>query len=218
MNYKAIIFDLDGTLIDSMRLWREVDTEFLAKRGIEVPADLFAHLPQGNSFIQTAKYFKDRFGLPDSVESVMKEWTDMVFWHYANSIKLKDGALELVNFLHDKQIPIGLGTSNSFELAEKALSFNGIWQCFSSVVTGDMHLMGKPFPDIYLKSAENLKLEPIDCCVVEDTLSGIRAAKAAGMTAIAIFDEDSLPDHDQIKAEADYFMADYFEIRRLLNI
>ncbi|MDZ4183314.1 MAG: HAD family phosphatase [Candidatus Cloacimonadaceae bacterium] len=218
MNYKSIIFDLDGTLIDSMSLWREVDTEFLAKRGIDVPDDLFAHLPQGNSFIQTAKYFKDRFGLEDSVESVMLEWTDMVRWHYANSIGLKDGAFELVKSLRDRKIPLGLGTSNSFELAETALSFNGIWDCFDSVVTGDMHLMGKPFPDIYLKSAENLKLEPNACCVIEDTLSGIRAAKAAGMTAIAIYDADSIPEHPLIKAEADFFALDYSELRKLLNI
>lgn len=218
MKFNAIIFDLDGTLIDSMSLWREVDTEFLNKRGIDVPEDLFAHLPQGNSFIQTAKYFKDRFGLEDSVESVMREWTDMVSWHYANTILLKDGARELVLDLHDAGIPIGLGTSNSFELAEKALRANGIWDRFSSVVTGDMHLMGKPFPDIYLRSAENLKLEPHTCRVVEDTLSGIRAAKAAGMNAIAIYDADSIPELDRIKAEADHFVADYYELRTLLDL
>ncbi|MDD3236177.1 MAG: HAD family phosphatase, partial [Candidatus Cloacimonetes bacterium] len=73
MKYKAIIFDLDGTLIDSMSLWRRVDMEFLNSRGIEVPTDLFAHLPHGNSFIQTAQYFKDRFGLKDSTASIMQE-------------------------------------------------------------------------------------------------------------------------------------------------
>ncbi|HRX76789.1 MAG TPA: HAD family phosphatase, partial [Candidatus Cloacimonadota bacterium] len=72
---KAIIFDLDGTLIDSMGLWRQVDEDFLSSRGITVPPDLFEHLPQGNSFIQTAQYFKDRFSLSESVEQIMQIWT-----------------------------------------------------------------------------------------------------------------------------------------------
>jgi HAD superfamily hydrolase (TIGR01509 family) len=213
---KAVIFDLDGTLIDSMQLWRRVDRDFLHKRGITVPKDLFAHLPAGNSFIQTAQYFIDRFALPDSVESVMREWTDMVGWHYGNDVKLKPGAARLLHHLSQRGTAIGLGTSNSYELAHKVLSRNGIWELFRSVVTGDMHLLGKPFPDIYLKSAENLGLDPKDCVVVEDTLTGVQAGKAAGMKVIAIFDEDSLEHHDRMRELADAFAQNHHEIRDML--
>ncbi|MCK9584881.1 MAG: HAD family phosphatase, partial [Candidatus Cloacimonetes bacterium] len=72
MKIKAIIFDLDGTLIDSMGLWREVDEEFLTSRGIVVPEDLFDNLPSGNSFIQTAEYFRTRFGLTETNAQIMK--------------------------------------------------------------------------------------------------------------------------------------------------
>lgn len=212
MNYSAIIFDLDGTLIDSMLLWRRVDREFLNKRGIEVPSDLFDHLPQGNSFIQTAQYFRDRFGLSDSVESIMQEWTDMVGWHYSNDVQLKPGARAFVTSMRRLGIPVGLGTSNSYELAEKVLTMNGIWDCFSVVVTGDMHLMGKPFPDIYIKASQLLGVAPERCLVVEDTITGIQAAKRAGMTAIAIYDEDSIPFHDEIRSTADGFCMDYTEL------
>ncbi len=218
MNYQAIIFDLDGTLIDSMQLWRKVDRDFLHKRGIAVPRDLFDHLPQGNSFIQTAQYFIDRFGLPDTVESVMAEWTDMVGWLYANEVKLKPGAKRLLNRLFQLEIPIGLGTSNSLELARQVLSQHGVWDLFRSVVTGDMHLMGKPWPDIYLKSAANLALAPAACAVIEDTLSGVQAAKAAGMTAIAIHDPDSEEQHDRIRALADFFVQDHTELGKLLEL
>ncbi|MCB5224709.1 MAG: HAD family phosphatase [Candidatus Cloacimonadaceae bacterium] len=218
MDYKAIIFDLDGTLIDSMQLWRQVDQDFLLGRGIEVPADLFDHIPQGNSFIGTAQYFKERFGLPDSVESIMEEWTQMLRWHYENDVKLKPGAGKLLEALFQKNVPIGLGTSNSLELSSKALAQNGISHYFNSVVTGDFPLKGKPFPDIYLKVAQELNLEPSRCLVVEDTLTGVQAAKAAGMTVVAIHDEDSLPFAPQIREMADAYVFTHYELSELLKI
>ncbi|MCB5284223.1 MAG: HAD family phosphatase [Candidatus Cloacimonetes bacterium] len=218
MRYKAVIFDLDGTLIDSMGLWRQVDRDFLHKRGLAVPRDLFHHLPSGNSFIQTAQYFKDRFGLPDSAEAIMAEWTQMVGWHYANSVKLKPGAKKLVEKLNAKGVPLGLGTSNSRELAEKVLVQTGIWNYFVSVVTGDQQLLGKPWPDIYLKGSQELDLEPADIIVVEDTLTGIQAAKAAGMRAVAIYDPDSEEFQPRIRAMADAFAHNYIELSELLEI
>jgi HAD superfamily hydrolase (TIGR01509 family) len=218
MEYKAVIFDLDGTLIDSMQLWRKVDKDFLHKRGISVPRDLFEHLPSGNSFIQTAQYFKDRFSLPDTAEDIMAEWTRKVGWHYEHDVKLKPGAKTLVERLWQLQIPVGLGTSNSRDLAGKVLSQHGIWHYFTSVVTGDMHLMGKPFPDIYQKSAENLQLPAADCLVVEDTLTGIQAARAAGMQAVAIYDEDSEEFHPNMRELADAFVQNYTELSELLGL
>ena len=216
MNYKAIIFDLDGTLIESMQIWRQVDAEFLGKRGMEVPKDLFDHLPNGNSFIQTAQYFKDRFGLGESVESIMQEWTDMVTYHYSHDIELKPSAKELVLHLNSVNIPIGLGTSNSLFLAEKVLALNGISEYFSAMVTGEQVAMGKPFPDIYLACAQKLGVLPGDCLAVEDTLSGVRAAKAAGMAVFAVYDEDSKAQQDQIKHEADQYIYDLKEIMDFL--
>lgn len=218
MRFKAIIFDLDGTLIDSMQLWRRVDKDFLHKRGKAVPHDLFDHLPLGNSFIQTAQYFKDRFGLPDSVESIMRDWTEMVAWHYEHDVKLKPGAKRLLESLSALGVPIGLGTSNSYELAQKVLSQNGVWHHFQAVVTGDMHLMGKPYPDIYLKCAQELKLPPSACAVIEDTLTGVQAAKAAGMTAIAIFDADSVDHLDRIRELADAFVENHQTLREYLEL
>jgi len=222
MSYQAIIFDLDGTLIDSMLLWRRVDAEFLNKRGIEVPGDLFDHLPSGNSFIQTAQYFIDRFRLPDSVESVMSEWTEMVRWHYTHDVSLKPGAGELVSEIAASNIKIGLGTSNSYELAQTVLSANRIWQHFHCAITGDMHLMGKPWPDIYLKCADALQVPAKNCLAVEDTLTGVQAAKTAGMRTFAIYDEDSQPFWERIKALADEAFMDYRQlgqaVRRELGI
>ncbi len=209
MQYQAIIFDLDGTLIDSMQLWRQVDVEFLTKRGIDVPADLFDNIPGGNGFIQTALYFKERFGLDDSVESIMDEWTDMVGKHYSSDVKLKEGVYDLLQTIRENGIKIGLATSNSLHLAQTVLEANGVLSWFSAFSTGDMELRGKPYPDIFLNCAKLLKVEPEACLAVEDTLTGVQAAKAAGMRTFAIFDEDSIPFWPQIKEVADLAFEDY---------
>jgi len=216
MERKAVIFDLDGTLIDSMQVWRKVDAEFLGSRGIKVPDDLFEHLPNGNSFIQTAQYFKDRFELPDSVQSIMNEWTQMVTHHYQQDILLKVGAAELVHDLVSQGILLGLATSNSRFLASAVLSRSGIWDCFTASVTGEEVKMGKPYPEIYQKTACLLDIEAQDCIVLEDTLSGVQAGKAAGMKVIAIYDADNLDQIPKIKSVADFYAEDYTQVRRIL--
>jgi beta-phosphoglucomutase-like phosphatase (HAD superfamily) len=207
--YKSVIFDLDGTLIDSMGIWRQVDNDFLGKRGIEVPADLFDHLPQGNSYNQTAQYFKDRFNLNDSVESIMDEWTEAVKWHYEHDIALKPGIPDILNWLQERAIPIAIGTSNHEDLTTLVLTQHNLICHFKAIVTGTHDMKGKPFPDIFLKAAKVLATHPEQCIVVEDTLNGIRAAKAAGMYAIAVYDEDSQPFWAQIVTEADFTGANY---------
>jgi HAD superfamily hydrolase (TIGR01509 family) len=217
MKIKAIIFDLDGTLIDSMGLWREVDEEFLMSRGIAVPEDLFDHLPAGNSFIQTAQYFKDRFSLMESQVEIMQIWTDMVAGHYRSTVRLKAGAGDLLKRLQVAGIKIGLATSNSYHLAETSLVFNGVWKHFAYAATGDMDVLGKPFPDLFLRCAQGLEVDPAECVAIEDTLSGVQAVRAAGMHCLGIYDADSCKHHEQIKQVADAFCLDYAEISRELK-
>jgi HAD superfamily hydrolase (TIGR01509 family) len=213
MKIKGVIFDLDGTLIDSMSVWDRVDHEFLSKRGIAVPEDLFADIEEGNSFIEVARYFKEKFSLADSIEEIISEWTSLVSGHYENDIRLKPGVNEFLELLKSKQIKIGLGTSNSLLLATKVLKANSVFDYFDAIVTGCKEIKGKPYPDIFLKVAEELKISPEACLVCEDVVAGIQAGKNAGMMVMGIYDSYSLADKEKICQEADYYAEDFYRIK-----
>jgi len=212
MKFKAVIFDLDGTLIDSMGIWTQVDVEFLQRRNISVPDDLFKDMKEGNSFIEVAEYFIQKFALQDSPQEIMDEWTEMVAEHYRKDVKLKSGAKEFLDFLEQNKIKMGIGTSNNEHLTEIVLKANGINKYFDSIVIGKEEIKGKPFPDIYLKVASELNIKPNDCLVIEDVLVGVQAAKNAGMTVFAIYDEFSEPDKDEIKKIADRYVGNFNQI------
>lgn len=207
--FNAVIFDMDGTLIDSMGIWVQVDKEYLINRGITPPENLFADLKGGNSIVEVARYFKDKFSLADTPQEIIAEWTAMVLVHYKKDVKLKAGALELLTYLKAKKIKIGLGTSNSEYLAEIVLQANGVYDYFDKIIAGCDEIKGKPFPDIFLKGAKLLNEKPENCLVVEDVLVGVQAAKNAGMQVYAVYDEHAKQDLDKIKAEADFYAGDF---------
>jgi len=215
--FEAVIFDLDGTLIDSMGVWAEVDREFLEKRNIPVPDDLFDDLKEGNSFPEVARYFQQRFQLSESIVSIMQEWTDMVAEHYRTSIPLKPGVWQFLQELKQQNIALGVGTSNSMELAQTVLQANAVWHEFGAVVASHESLRGKPFPDIFLLAAQKLNVPPEKCLIIEDVLAGVQAAKNAGMTVWAI--ADSHADNQQaIERTADFYAHNFDEIRKKFAI
>jgi HAD superfamily hydrolase (TIGR01509 family) len=212
MTFKAVIFDLDGTLIDSMGIWFEVDKEFLRKRNIAVPKNLFQEVEGGNSYTEIAQFFKDRFDLPESIEEIMEEWTNMVSSHYENDIRLKPGAAEFLDYLKSRSLKLGLGTSNCLSLTEAVLRNNSALNMFDSIKAGCTDIRGKPFPDIFLSVAEELGVEPEECLVIEDVLVGVQAARMAGMTVYAIEDEYVGEERNTVKQTADFYGKDFKEL------
>lgn len=212
MKIKGVIFDLDGTLIDSMGVWTRVDHEYLSKRGIDVPENLFEDIEEGNSFNEVARYFKEKFSLSDSIQEIIEEWTGLVLHHYENDIELKPGVRDFLELLKEKGVKIGVGTSNSLMLATRVLQSNRISDFFDSIVTGCQEIKGKPYPDIFLKVAAELDVQPQNCLVCEDVLVGIQAARNAGMMAIGIHDAHSVHEKSEIIELADYFGYDFYQI------
>lgn len=201
----AVIFDLDGTLVDSMWIWKIIDIEYLARFGLEFPGDL-QECVEGMSFSETAIYFKKRFDLPDSLEQIKMDWNKMAWDKYLHEVPLKEGVRELLDYLKEKNIPMGIATSNSRELVDLVIEKHNIKEYFKSIRTSCEVDKGKPSPDIYLLVATDLLVEPENCLVFEDVIQGVMAGKNANMKVCALYDEASKNDKDQKNRLADYYV------------
>ena len=208
---EAVIFDLDGTLIDSMWVWKSIDMEYLGKRNIEVPKELNKEL-EGMSFEEVAVFFKNNFGLTDSVEEIVKEWNQMAWDKYEHEVKLKPGVREFLKYLKNKNIKTGIATSNSRSLAKLVLKANNIDKYIDKIVTSTEVSKGKPEPDVYLMAAKELEQNPRKCLVFEDVLNGMIAGKRANMKVCAVYDEASHASYEEKSKVADYIIDDMTEI------
>jgi len=208
---KAVIFDLDGTLVDSMWMWKAIDIEFLGDYGYECPDDLQKAI-EGMSFSETAVYFKNRFELPLTLEEIKAVWTRMSIDKYRYEVPLKPGAEEFLKHITEKGIRCGIATSNGREMVDAVLESLKIAPYFQSVTTACEVKAGKPEPDIYLKVAKDLGADPDACLVFEDVPAGILAGKRAGMKVCAVEDAFSVPMREEKQAMADYYINDYFDI------
>jgi len=208
---KAVLFDLDGTLVDSMWVWKEIDIEFLGGYGIELPDDLQNSI-EGMSFTETAMYFKERFQFKETVEEIKNIWNKMAFEQYTTTVQLKDGARHFLEYLKQNKIKTGISTSNSIELVKGVLKAKGIDHLFDTVITACEVNAGKPSPDIYLKTAEKLSVKPAECLVFEDIPMGILAGKNANMKVCTIYDDFSKNQDAKKRHLADYYINTFHEV------
>jgi len=209
--FKAAIFDLDGTLFDSMWVWEKIDVDFLGKRGIPVPDD-YANEISAKSFRETALYTVSRFGLEEKAEDIMDEWTRMAIEEYSHNIPLKPHAKEYLTFLKKHDIRIGTATTLTRSLCEPALISNGIYDLFDEFAFSEEVSSGKESPEIYLLAAEKLGVRPRECIAFEDLLPGIRAILAAGMHAYGVYDSYSSAKKKDIQKISDGYIYDFAEM------
>ena len=210
---KAVLFDLDGTLVDSMWLWRSIDIEYLARFGKEYTPDLSKAL-DGKSIHETAVYMKERYEIPDSIEKMQQDWNDMAREYYREKVPLKEGAAELLQKLSEQGIAMGIGTSNSRDLTMEVLRARGILPYFGCVLTSAEIQAGKPKPDIYLALAQRLGVAPSDCLVFEDVVPGLQAGINAGMEVCAVSDRYGDWSEDEKKKIAHYSIDSFREVLR----
>ena len=215
-NRKAVIFDLDGTLVDSMWMWREIDIEFLSGKGIVIPEDIqdFQDELEGMGFTETAVFFKERFRIPDSIEDIKNTWILMAEDKYSTQVPLKPGAGELLDMLKKRNFQIGISSSNSTELIRTVLKAHEIEDYFGCITTCCQVPAGKPAPDVYLETAKGLGIAPEDCLVFEDVPMGILAGKRAGMKVCAVDDKFSRNQEKEKRKLADWYIQDYYEVLR----
>lgn len=210
-SFDAIIFDMDGTLVDSMWMWHAIDVEYLGRFGIPLPEHLQEEI-EGMSFSETAVYFKETFSLSDSLDTIKADWNAMACDKYRYEVPFKEGVPDFLSQMKSRGIKLGVATSNSRELVEHAAEALSLYRYFSCIMTGCEVARGKPAPDIYLAVAQKLGVLPEKCLVFEDILPGIQAGKAAGMKVCAVEDDYSADVRDRKRALADYFIDSYQEL------
>lgn len=211
MSVEAVLFDLDGTLVDSMWMWRQIDIEYLERFGHELPEQLQKDI-EGMSFTETAIYFKETFNLPRTLDEIKSDWNEMTMEKYQTEVDFKPGAKAFLEKLKEHGMKTAICTSNSRQLAEAVVDALGMRQYIDFIITSCDVEKGKPSPDIYLKAAEELDVKPEQCIVFEDIPAGIQAGKAAGMRVIAVEDDFSKDMKEEKLALADRFIETYFEL------
>ena len=212
--FRAALFDLDGTLLDSMYVWNRVDELFFESRGIPLPED-YGRALAGKSYRESAEYTIERFGLKDSWEALVAEWTHLSEVEYAQHVNLKPGALNYLRMLKRAGVKLAVATALPPALYRLALERHGILDMFDALCsTNDTGGRGKLSGEVFLLAAERLDVKPEDCAVFEDVLEGILGAKKAGMKAYCVRDAASAHAFDQIAGMADGMVDSLEEMRR----
>lgn len=209
--FRAAIFDLDGTLIDSLHIWEKLDEEFLRKRGFAVPEGYCEKIAT-MGFLDAAQYAKQIFGFPEPAEEIVREWNQMAAYAYGNEVKMKPHAREYLQKLQRDGIILGVATALPKRLYTPVLENNGVLSWFQAITSGDEVSRGKGFPDIYLKTAEKLGVSPKDCVVFEDILPGLQGAIAAGMQTVGVYDACSGGSEKEMRRLSDAYIYDFKEL------
>lgn len=207
-NIKGAIFDLDGTLVDSMGVWHRIDDEFLGRRGF--PADeSYKQAVKTMKYETAAHYTIERYGLSETPEEVMAEWDSMALHEYRYNIKCKPGAAEFLNELKKRGIKIALATVSHRALLEAVLKGNHIFGLFDVLTDVSQVSRGKEEPDLYWFAAKQMELEPEECIVFEDVLLGIDSAKRGGFYTCGVKDHSSYAEELEIRRLADCFVENF---------
>jgi HAD superfamily hydrolase (TIGR01509 family) len=212
---KAVIFDLDGLLIDSEPFWHKSDALFLKKRGYIYTLELRKKVA-GRGLRDVTELFKKEFGLlSGKIDDLTKERRRLFYGMFFKKAKLMEGASGFVKRLKSKKLPMAIATGgHSRKRIKEILKLFNLSNYFSVTVSSDQVKKGKPYPDVYLFTAKLLSLRPNECSVIEDTVNGVLAGKAAGMKVFGVNKEEKVK-KELIKAGADKVFSNLLEIKSL---
>jgi HAD superfamily hydrolase (TIGR01509 family) len=186
--FSAVIFDMDGVLLDSEPLHYEAVRQILAEQGVDFPIEeYFRYL--GTTLTSTWDDLCERYPITMPFEQFEARYNADVLVQYQAGAPLIAGARELVAQLRDEGVPIAVASSSHREWVEAALTGAGLRQYFDQTTAGDEVSMGKPSPEIYLKAAQKLGVDPAECIAIEDAPAGVESARAAGMSVVLVRSE-----------------------------
>lgn len=200
-SFSAAVFDFDGTLAETWRLWRRVDEIFFSTRGLPFDEDASATLAT-LGFAAGAQWCVERYRLRDEVSDIVDEWNRLGAALYETEVRLRPGAERYLRALRSAGVPLALATTNDPHVLG-AMRWVDVRGLFDEVVCGREVTRGKDHPDIYLEAARRLGAEPTGCVVFEDILPGTLSARRAGMRAVAVRCDDPRQPWGALRHEAD---------------
>jgi len=209
--FDGAIFDVDGTILDSMYVWNEATTNFYKNHGLTLTAeeaDTFAH----QTLDESLPYIKKTYNLPMSVEEISLEFKELIRDSYSNKVKEKDYAVQYIKKLHNSGIKIAIATSGIDEMWQAAFKRLGILDLITTHSNSKEVGVNKSNPDVYLLAAKRLGIAPEKCMVFEDIYPGICGAKKGGFLTCAIYDTLSKNDTENMKKDADIYINSWREI------
>lgn len=201
------IFDMDGTLVDSMGVWNRASEEYLISCGVEEPDREILDRAVPMTMPETAGYLIRQFGLDSTPERVMEEINGVMERHYRTDIPLKPGACVCLNRLREAGVSMCIASSTAPELIDICLRRLGLREYFQFLLSCEEVGAGKNKPDVYLEAARRLGSTPDNTIVFEDILVAAATAKKAGFTLGVVYDENSAAEQEQLKALADRYIT-----------
>jgi HAD superfamily hydrolase (TIGR01509 family) len=196
----AVIFDLDGVIVDSEAVWGEIRERFTKEAGGRWHEGALREM-MGMSSVEWSRYMHDELEVPLPPEEINRQVVDQVAEGYRERVPLLPGAVEAVRSLAEEW-PLGLASSSNRPLIDLVLERAGLADSFQVTVSSEEVERGKPAPDVYLEAARRLGVDPDSCAAVEDSTNGIKSAHAAGMAVIAVPNRDFPPDQDALALAA----------------
>jgi HAD superfamily hydrolase (TIGR01509 family) len=205
----AVVFDLDGVLLDTEQVWDEVREAFVRERGGRYD-DSIQRAMMGMSSPEWSAFLHEEAGVPDAPAEINAEVVRRMVDRYRRELPIVPGAREAVERLAARW-PLGLASSSNRPLIDAALELARLTRLFRATVSSEEVAHGKPAPDVYLEAARRLEMAPERCAAVEDSHNGIRSAKAAGIRVVAIPNPHYPPDEASL-AEADVVLPSIGEV------
>ena len=208
---KAVIFDMDGTLIDSTGLWHEIDKEFFRKRGMVIPND-YAQKIVHLGLKQAAVFTKEEYGIKETPQEIMNEWHQMSLDMYRNDVQLKEGAVELLELFKKNDIPMAIATANDDQLYMPCIERLGIGKYFNFIADVNNVKEGKHSARIYEYLAEKMNSKPESTLVLEDMPTCIKTSYLAGFLTVAVRDNASENFNEDKKTNSHLFINNFQEL------
>lgn len=207
-NIKLFLFDLDGTILDSLKIWNDIDLLFFKNHNLIMGEDYHIAIAP-LTLEETATYTKNTYKLDIDEEQIMKEWSDLAIKEYAENVNLKKGVKEFLDYLKNKNVHLAIATSCNEEMFKPCLERYGIVSYFEHFYTSQNLKINKSNTNFFKEILNKYKIEPDQILFFEDSLASMKCAKSLGFNVVAVMDKKWEKQKEEIIASSDDQIEDF---------